>query len=180
MIILKYGNAKKLESAKRWKCKCSKCGCKVLLDKEDVQNYKNDTDSGGHRFTKFDWTCPYCETELYNEEYDDPLVRITEPIKDKIEDFALYHEDLCVVIVIVLAVVLLVSLIWGALDLAYKYYNNKYNYRIEYADGDGDHCNDWTNEFDEKGPYVIYIDEDGNKKKQDIDMIVITNLKEEE
>lgn len=87
MIILKYGNAKKLESAKRWKCICSECGCKVILDKDDIQNYKNDTDSGGYRFTKFDWTCPYCEEELYYEEYDGPLVRITEPIKDKIEDF---------------------------------------------------------------------------------------------
>lgn len=180
MIVLKYGKAKKLESAKRWKCKCSECGCKVILDKDDVQNYKNNIDSDNHHVTKFYWTCPYCGTELHYEEYDDPLVRIIEPIKDKIEDFAVYHEELCVVIVIVLVVVLLVSLIWGALDLAYKYYNNKYNYRIEYTDSDGDSHTDWTNELEEKGRYVIYIDEDGDKKKQDIDLIVITNLKEEE
>lgn len=113
MIILKYGNAKKLESAKRWKCKCSECGCKVILDKDDIQNYKNDMDSGYHRVTKFNWTCPYCEAELYYEEYDDPLVRITEPILDKIEDFAVYHEELCVVIVIVTVIVLFFLLIWS-------------------------------------------------------------------
>lgn len=95
---------KKLESAKRWTCKCSKCGCKVILDKDDIQNYKNDIDSDNHHVTKFNWTCPYCETEIYHEDYDDPLVRITEPIKDKLEDFALYHEDLCIVIVIVLTI----------------------------------------------------------------------------
>lgn len=180
MIILKYGNAKKLESAKRWKCKCSECGCKVILDKEDVQNYINDTDYDGHRFTKFDWTCPYCETELYNEEYDSPLVRITEPIKDKIEDFMLYHEELCVVIGLMLVGTLLGLLIWGALNVAYKYYDNKYNYRIEYTEDDGDHCIDWTNELEEKGQHVIYIDEDGDKKKKDLDMIVIIDLKEGE
>lgn len=180
MIILKYGNAKKLESAKRWKCKCSECGCKVILDKDDVRNYENNIDSDNHHVTKFYWTCPYCGTELHYEEYDNRLVRITEPILDKIVDFALDHGGLCVVIVLVLVIALLFLLIGCALDLEYKYYDNKYNYRIECTDGDGDHCIDWTNEFDEKGRYVIYIDEDGYKKKQDIDMIVITNLKEEE
>lgn len=180
MIILKYGNAKKLESAKRWKCKCSKCGCKVILDKDDIQNYKNDIDSDNHHVTKFYWTCPYCEEELYHEEYDNRLVRITEPIKDKIEDSAIYHKELSVVIVVTLVMALFGLLIWCVLDLVYKHYDNKYNYRIEYTDSDGDSHTDWTNEFDEKGPYVIYIDEDGNKKKQDIDMIVITNVKEEE
>lgn len=180
MIIIKYGNAKKLESAKRRKCKCSECGCKVILDKDDVQNYKNDIDSDYHRFTKFDWTCPYCEEELHYEEYDDPLVRITEPILDKIEDFAVYHEELCVVIVIVLVVVLVFLVIWGALNVAYKYCDNKYNYRIEYTEDDGDHCIDWTNELEEKWQYVIYIDEDGNKKKQDIDTTIVIDLKEEE
>lgn len=180
MIILKYGNAKKLESAKRWKCKCSECGCKVILDKDDVQNYKHDMDSDYHRVTKFNWTCPYCEEELYHEEYDDPLVRITEPILDKIEDFAVYHEELCVVIVLVLVSALCCLLVWGGLTLAYKYYDNKYSYRIEYIEDDGDHRIDWTNELEEKGQHVIYIDEDGDKKKQDIDMVVITNLKEEE
>lgn len=180
MIILKYGNAKKLESAKRWKCKCTKCGCKVILDKDDVQNYRNETDPGAHHITKFDWKCPYCETELYHREYDEPLVRITEPILDKIEDFALYHEELCIVIVVTLVMVLFGLLIWGAFDLAYKYYDNKYNYRIEYTDDDGDHCIDWSNELEEKGQHVIYIDEDGDKKKQDIDTIVIVDLKEEE
>jgi len=117
MIILKYGNAKKLESAKRWTCKCSKCGCKVILDKDDIQNYKNDIDSDNHHVTKFYWTCPYCETGIHHEEYDDPLVRIIEPIKDKIEDFAIYHEELNDIIVIVLVVVLAFSLLWGCSDL---------------------------------------------------------------
>ena len=180
MIILKYGNAKKLESAKRWKCKCSECGCKVILDKDDIQNYKNDPDSDDHRVTRFNWTCPYCETDLYYEEYDDPLVRITEPILDKIEDFAVYHEELCIVIVIVTVIVLFFLLLWGALDLAYKHFDNKYNYRIEYTDGNGDHHTDWTYVIEKKGQYVIYIDEDGDKKKQDLDTAIVTDLKEEE
>lgn len=180
MIILKYGNAKKLEHAKRWKCKCTTCGCKVILDKEDVQNYRNETDSGGHHITKFDWTCPYCEEELYYEEYDKLFFRITEPIVDKIVDFALYHEELCAVLAVVLVGALLFLVIWGVLDVVYKYYDNKYDYRIEYTEDDGDHCVDWTNELEEKGRYVIYIDEDGDKQKKDIDAIVIIDLKEEE
>lgn len=180
MIILKYGNAKKLESAKRWKCKCSKCGCKVILDKEDTQKYKNDIDSDNHHVTKFYWTCPYCGTEIYHEGYDNPLVRITEPIKDKIEDFAVYHEELSVVIVVTLVIALFFLLLCGALDLAYKYFDNKYNYRIEYTEDDGDHHTDWTYVIEEKGQYIIYIDEDGDKKKQDLDTTIVTDLKEEE
>lgn len=180
MIILKYGNAKKLESAKRWKCKCSECGCKVILDKEDIRNYKNDMDSGYRRVTKFNWTCPYCEEELYYEEYDDPLVRITEPIKDKIEDFALYHEELCAVLAVLMAGALLGLLIWGALELAYKYYDNKYNYKIEYQTFSGSHCTDWTYEIEEQDGSIIYIDEDDHRKKVDLDTTVVTNLKEEE
>lgn len=95
------------------------------------------------------------------------------------EDFALYHEELCVVIVVTLVMALFGLLIRGAFDLAYKYYDNKYNYRIEYVEDDGDHCIDWTNELEEKGQHVIYIDEDGDKQKKDIDTIVIIDLKEE-
>jgi len=117
---------------------------------------------------------------LYHEEYDDPLVRITEPILDKIEDFALYHEELSVVIVIVLVLVLFFLLLWCVLDLAYKYSDNKYNYRIKYTDDDGYHHTDWTYVIEERGQYIIYIDEDGDKKKQDLDTAIVTDLKEEE
>lgn len=179
MIILKYGDAKKLESSKRWKCKCYKCGCKVILDKEDVRNYGNDHDCDSHRYTSFYWTCPYCETESYYEEYDELFFRIIEPIKDKLEEFADDHEGLCVVIAVTLVVVLLCLIIGGFMHLCFKHNDKIYNYRIQYED-DGDHHIDWTNEIKEKYGHVIYIDEDGNKKKQDLDTTVIIDLKEED
>lgn len=175
MIVLKYGKAKKLEYAKRWKCKCSECGCKVILDKDDIQNYKNDTDSGGHRFTKFDWTCPYCGTELHYEEYDNRLVNITESIKD----FALDHCNGLCRTAVVLIVVLLSFVVGIALDQWYNHYDNTYNYRIEYIEDDGDHRIDWTNEIEENGQYIIYIDENGHKKKQALDTSIVIDLKEE-
>lgn len=180
MIILRYGDAKKLESSKRWKCKCFKCGCKVLLNKEDVQKYANEYDSDGRRYTSFYWECPYCETELYSKEYDMLFFRITESIKDKLEEFADGREELCIAITVTLVAALLFLIVGGFIDSYFKHYDKTYNYRIQYEDNNGHHHTEWTNEIEEKYGCVIYIDEDGYKKKQDLDTTVIIDLKEED
>lgn len=179
MIILKYGDAKKLESSKRWKCKCYKCGCKVILDKEDVRNYGNDHDYEGHRYTSFYWTCPYCETESYYEEYDELFFRIAEPIKDKLEEFADGHEELCVVIAVILVVALFGLIVGGFIDSYFKYNDKTYNYRIQYED-DGDSRTSWTNEYDIDGNIMTFIDEDEHIRKVQADEANIIVLKEEE
>ena len=179
MIILKYGDAKKLDESKRWKCRCSKCGCKVLLNKDDVQKYANAYDSDGHCYTSFYWECPYCETELYYEEYDDLFFRITAPILDKLLDFVLDHEGLCSVIIAPLIVGLALLVTNSVIDRWHKHNDETYNYKIQYDDN-GTERVDWTNKIEEKNGYVIYINENDREKRQDLDTTVVIDLKEED
>lgn len=183
MIILKYGNAKKLESAKRWKCKCSECGCKVILDKEDTERFRQEIDYDGCPYTEFTWVCPFChETQSYNE-YDSNIDKIKETLGDWIEsilDFVCYHERLCDVIIALLVSGLLILTAGITSDLVDKHRDNTYNYRIEYEEADGDHCTDWTNDIEENGQYIVYVDENNHGKKVYINATVVTNLKEEE
>lgn len=73
MIILKYGNLKKMQKIQRVKVKCLKCGCIMILEDGDYST----EDIGEKRYNPFKsmeletlkmrirYKCAYCECENY-------------------------------------------------------------------------------------------------------------------
>lgn len=178
MIILKYGNARSLYKQNRWKSKCSDCGCKVIIEKEDVTDLNQYIDISGDAWTKFHWECPYCQKDqTYNKpsSYFGYVHSLWDDLVDKISTFIDYHLFLSGIV----AGIVVVVLVLGCIAAAAHYNNTHYAYRIEWTDYDQDAHTTWVNEYDVQEGFVIFIN-NGAPIKIDQDLVDIIDLKEEE
>lgn len=177
MIILKYGNARSLYKQNRWKDKCSDCGGKVIIEKEDVTDLNQYIDISGDAWIKFHWECPYCQKD---QTYKKPnscrsyIRDFLDNLLDTISKFVDYHLFLS----IILSVIFVLALVFGGIAVKNHYKNTHYAYRIEWTDYDQETHTTWVNEYDAQNGFVIFIN-NGAPIKIDQDLVDIIDLKEE-
>lgn len=175
MVILKYGDMKKVNNKHRWKSKCYICGCKVIIDEDDTNNLDHYMDICGYENTRFHWTCPYCQTDNF---FDEPDSRF-DVVRSNFHKFNLVRfMDDHFIITMIMIVVLITGGVIGSAKVYVKYMDNHYNYRIEWTDLDQDNHTDWTNQYEIGDKFICFYSEDGHRKI-DKDMATIIDLKEE-
>lgn len=186
MIIVKYGDLKKKQKKTRWNAKCDECGCKVIVEKEDTEKFRQEIDYEGCPYTEFTWVCPFChETQVYDE-YDSKLDQVKETLSDwhdSFEDWAGNTTDNLMdhpIVFIFILITLIASLLAIPAGIYIRYENTHNNYKIKWVDDDGDSRTSWTNEYEIDGNIMIFIDEDERIRKVQADEANVIVLKEEE
>ena len=179
MIILKYGNLKRKQKKTRWKATCDDCGCRVIVEKNDVENFCQNIDYDGYPYTKFTWICPFChETQEYDK-YDSKIYDVKKTIEDWASDKTDYFVDNPFILIFIVAS-LIVTIIAVSAGIYIRYENTHNNYKIKWIDDDGDSRTSWTNEYEIDGNVMTFIDEDEHIRKIQADEANVIVLKEGE
>lgn len=186
MIIVKYGDLKRKQKKTRWNAKCEDCGCKVIVEKEDTEKFRQEIDYDGCPYTKFTWVCPFChETQNYNE-YDSKIDKVKKTLGDWKESISDWKEDAVdnlmdnPIVFVFILITLLVSLFAVPIGIYIRYENTHNNYKIKWVDDDGDSRTSWTNEYEIDGNIMAFIDESDHIRKVPADEANVIVLKEEE
>lgn len=186
MIILKYGDLKRKQKKTRWKATCEECGCKVIVEKDDVEKFNQDVDYDGDPYTEFTWICPFCHEPQGYDKYDSKIDAVKNTIEDwmeTIKDWAGDRiDDLAdnPIFFALVFIALIVTIIAVPAGMYIRYENTHNNYKIKWIDDDGDSRTSWTNEYEIDGNVMTFIDEDEHIRKIQADEANVIVLKEEE
>lgn len=163
MDIIKYGNLYKKE--KKVKAKCSHCGTKVAMIKEDYQLYDYQTN--------MIWDCPFCQKRVTTKRFN--FYRTWDKIIKWFEDYRY------IVIVILLSILMVGATV--VLPIIYVVVNPKQdntdNYLIDYH-YKGVHYEEYVDKYKLEGN-TLYIWDDGEKTQyNEVEFNKVTTLKEED